>query len=619
MREFEKQYQTKKELAKNVQSNLYKDKIINIAFEFHSKGNIQEASKYYEIFIDQGFKDHRVFSNYGTILQLQGKLQKAELYYRQALELNPNYASAHANLGDILRTLGKLKEAEISTRKALELNPNFANAYSNLGSILMDLGNLQEAEFFQRKAIAINPNFANAYSNLGTILKDLGKLKEAEISTRKALELNPKLEIAFSNLGSILMDLGKLKEAECSYRKAIAINPNFADAYFNLFRYYEQINNLEYLKATLKEFNNVDIIKNELLLFRARLNFRNKEHKAAKELIDNISNLWIEKINKTQKIIFWTYKGFIEDKFGNYDIAYSCFQKSKEEILYSRFSKYAYFKYIDSYKKSIIIKGNDINYFNDGIEDSNLVFLVGFPRSGTTLLDTILRSHSDIEIIEEKPLIKNIEKFVQEKFKKQIDEISNLSNKDLTFLRNQYYELSKRYKTKNVKLFIDKLPLNTVCLPLINLLFPNAKIIFTHRHPYDTVLSCFQQSFEPNDAMANMMSIKSSSIIYDKVMESWDIYKKNLRLDFKTSKYEQLINNFDIHILNILEFLGVGWDKNLKNYRKTALDRGKINTPSSSQVVEPLYKTSIGKWENYKKYFVDCHQYLEKWVSYFDY
>ena len=119
--------------------------------------------------------------------------------------------------------------------------------------------------------------------------------------------------------------------------------------------------------------------------------------------------------------------------------------------------------------------------------------------------------------------------------------------------------------------------------------------------------------------MANLVSLKSSAIMYDLVMNAWDIYKKNLSLYFITSKYEDLINDFDTNIQKILEFLGLQWDENIKNYRKTALERQKINTPSSSQVVQPLYKSSIGKWKNYKKYFKDCHQYLDKWVGYFDY
>ena len=210
------------------------EQLIAEAFKFHSQGNISEAAKYYQYFIDKGFKDHRVFSNYGSILQGLGKLKEAEIYTRKAVELNPNFANAHSNLGNILRDLGNLQNAELSTRKAIALNPNFANAYSNLGGILIDMGRLKEAEIYTRKAIELNPNSANAHSNLGNLLRNLGNLQNAELSTRKAIALNPNLAITHSNLGSILIDMGRLKEAEISIRKAIRINPNLAIAYANL-------------------------------------------------------------------------------------------------------------------------------------------------------------------------------------------------------------------------------------------------------------------------------------------------------------------------------------------------------------------------------------------------
>ncbi len=211
-----------------------KEQLINQAFKFHLQGNISEAAKYYQLFINQGFKDYRVFSNYGVILKDLGKLQDAELSYRKAIELNPDFADAHSNLGNILRDLGKLNEAELSLRKAIELNPDFAEAHSNLGNILRDLGKLNEAELSLHKAIELNPDFANAHFNLGNILKDLGKLKEAKLSYRKAIEINPNLAEAHFNLGNILKDLGNLKDAELSYRKAIEIKPDYAEAYSNL-------------------------------------------------------------------------------------------------------------------------------------------------------------------------------------------------------------------------------------------------------------------------------------------------------------------------------------------------------------------------------------------------
>tara|TARA_B100000579_G_scaffold360031_1_gene317104 strand:- start:1058 stop:2854 length:1797 start_codon:yes stop_codon:yes gene_type:complete len=211
-----------------------KTEIINQAFKLHSQGNILEAIKYYKLFIDQGFKDQRVFANYGVILNNLGKLKEAENSYRKAIEMNPNFAEAHSNLGNILNELGKLQEAEFSTRKAIGLNPNLANSHYNLGNILKNLGKSQEAEKSYRKAIALQPGYAKAYSNLGNILKDLGKLKEAELSARKALEINPNFAEAHTNLGNILNEIGNSKEAEESTRKAIEINPNLANSHYNL-------------------------------------------------------------------------------------------------------------------------------------------------------------------------------------------------------------------------------------------------------------------------------------------------------------------------------------------------------------------------------------------------
>ncbi|WP_269611281.1 tetratricopeptide repeat protein [Prochlorococcus marinus] len=221
-------------ITTNTSSNPSKEKIINQAFKFHSQGNILEAVKYYQLFINQGFTDHRVFSNYGIILNNLGKSKDAEVSTRKAIELNPGDAEAHYNLGIILKGIGKLQDAVLSYRKAIELNPALADAHSNLANILKDLGKLNEAEVAVRKAIELKPDDANAHLNLGGILKDLEKLKDAESSTRKAIELNPNFAEAHLNLGSILKDLSILNDAEVSTRKAIELNPDFAEAYLNL-------------------------------------------------------------------------------------------------------------------------------------------------------------------------------------------------------------------------------------------------------------------------------------------------------------------------------------------------------------------------------------------------
>jgi len=196
-------------ITTNTSSKPSKEEIINQALNFHSKGNIQEAAKYYQIFINQGFNDHRVFCNYGLILNIQGKLEEAEKSLRKSIELKSNFAEAHSNLGNILRSLGKLEEAEIFQRKAIELKPSLADAHYNLGNILRDLGESKKAELSYRKAIELRTDFANAYNNLGAILKDLGKPEEAEIFYTKAIEIKPNFNAALRNRWQLFFEQGK--------------------------------------------------------------------------------------------------------------------------------------------------------------------------------------------------------------------------------------------------------------------------------------------------------------------------------------------------------------------------------------------------------------------------
>ncbi len=318
----------------NSPSKTSKEQIINQAFKFHSQGNIQEAAKLYQHFIDQGFKDHRVFSNYGVILKNHGKLKNAELSYRKAIEIKPNFQDAHNNLGSILRDLGKLQEAELSTRKAIEIKPDYAEAHANLGNILNDLGQLQEAELSQRKAIEIKPNFAEAHYNLGNILKDLGKLQDAELTTRKAIKLNPDFAIAHHNLGNILRLLGKLKEAEFSYRKAIELDPKNKSIENNL------INLLTVYKPERINSNLIYMINEEFkdLILRKKDNYMITDEEAIQLYINGLEiyrkyNLDLEtslsqiyknnEVNlycKRHKLIFNQHKIIPEFCFGCYKV-----------------------------------------------------------------------------------------------------------------------------------------------------------------------------------------------------------------------------------------------------------------------------------------------------------
>ena len=584
------------------------------------EGNLQKAEFFLKKSLEINPKDINALVNLACVLKDSGNPKQAEKFLKDALKINPSFDFALTNLGAVLNELEKFDEGEQYLRKALSINSSSPMALNNLGNILSNKKNNKEAELCYRKAIEIKSDFSIAYNNLGSLLSKQGNLIEAEKFTQKAINFNPKFELAYVNLGTIKIDLDKLKEAEELFLSAIEINEKYNYAYSNLFRLYETTNKISKLKNKIESLNQNENIINEILMFKARISFREKDFITAKKYIDQVSNEWIKNTDHSTNLLYWSFKAFIEEKVKNYDEAFKCFEKSQLNLKYENTNPKIFLDYITTYRKNIDkdaflakTKGTKI------IKDSP-VFLIGFPRSGTTLLDTILRSHPEIDVLEEKPLINSVEQIIKSKFKCSLDKLHKLTSKDLDYLRNHYLEiLRNNCDNKNAKILIDKFPFQTVCLPLINLLFPNSKIIFTHRNPYDTVLSCFQQSFEPNNAMANFRSIESASRIYDLTMSIWLDYKEKLKMNHITSKYEDLIEDFDKHILKILNFLDVSWDENIKNYRNTAHDRGKINTPSSSQVVQPLYKSSIDKWKNYEKYFKNSNRYLHKWISYFKY
>ncbi len=584
------------------------------------EGNLEKAKFFLKKSLEINPKDINALVNLACVLKDSGKPEQAEIFLKDALKINPSFDFALTNLGAVLNELEKFDEGEQCLRKVLSINSSSPIALNNLGNILSNKKKNKEAELCYRKAIEIKSDFSLAYSNLGSLLSKQGNLIEAENYTEKAIIYNPKFELAYVNLGSIKIDLDKLSEAEELFLSAIEINKNYNFAYRNLFRLYEKTNQLSKLKNKIESLKKNKNIINEIFMFKARISFREKDFITAKKFINQVSNEWIKNTDHSTNLLYWSFRAFIEEKVKNYDEAFKCFEKSQLNLKYENTNPKVFQNYIHIYRKNIDNKAFLAKNKNTKILKNSPVFLIGFPRSGTTLLDTILRSHPEIDVLEEKPLINSVEKIIKSKFKYSLNELHKLSLEDLDFLRNHYLEiLQKNSDKKSAKKLIDKFPFQTVCLPLINILFPNSKIIFTYRNPYDTVLSCFQQSFEPNNAMSNFRSIESASRVYDLTMSTWLDYKEKLKMDYITSKYEDLIEDFDNHTLKILNFLDVSWDENIKNYRSTAHERGKINTPSSSQVVQPLYKSSIQKWKNYKKYFKHSNQYLDKWISYFKY
>ena len=387
--------------------------------------------------------------------------------------------------------------------------------------------------------------------------------------------------------------------------------------------FYDSINEEELLEEAIICLKSALPSKStRITMYEARTQFRQKKYE------DSWAKL--PRLNLASKDLkdwfcmskYHAFRAQIAEKNNQYDDAYYSFEASQIDPLYKSINHkkehYRVHEYI-SLSENMSKDRASIDFINQTQSDSHPVFLIGFPRSGTTLLDTILRSHRAVEVIEEKDPLHLTEILGINNLQRQISNFNSLKENDLNAMRKTYNSRLKFHSKDAGKLIIDKLPLHTIAIPLINLLFPNARVIFALRHPCDSILSCFQQAFKPNTAMANFTTLDRSVDFYDKVMNGWITYNENLNVDHTISKYEDLLDNFDESVLKVLKHLNLPWDDGVREYRNTAKNRKFIKTPSASQVVQPLYKSSVGRWKNYQKYFSEHMDKINPWIDYFGY
>ncbi len=551
-----------------------------------------------------------------------GRLPEAKSIYQQILLAAPDQPIALHLLGVIAHQGGKNEIAVNFISKALSIKPDYAEAYSNLGLAFQDLNKLDDAVASYNMALAIKPIFAEAHSNRGNALQGLGKLEGAVDSYIKALAIKPDYAEAHFNLGNALHSLGKLEEAVASYNKALAIKPDYAESYSNLCEIYEKNNMAAELKKTLHQAQEALPRDNPHLLYRmaqfASSEKRLEDTRSFLELIDP-ENLPLKIRPGHSELLAKTYDklGQFSNAFTQFEITNEMTKKASEAI---QFSGHHYYRNVSQLSKSWSNLAK-IRWpvKQESATQHSLAFLVGFPRSGTTLLDSILRSHPEVSVIEEKPMVEAMLAHIGKL--PTADFVTSLNDDQIADLRKVYFEELYSHVNSDslLKHIIDKLPLNIKDVGLIHRVFPNSKFILTLRHPYDCVLSCFMQSFKLNNAMANFLTLQQSAKLYNAIMTLWMHYTRTLDLEVGTLKYEDLVQDLQGTVEPLLSFLGLDWHDNLLNYQQTALSRGEISTPSYSQVTQNLYKQAIGRWKNYQEQMEGALPLLEPWVKRFGY
>ena len=562
-------------------------------------------------------------SNLALACQALGKLDEAVASCESALQLKPDYADAHNNLGNAWTVQGKLEEAIASFRRALEFMPDCAEAHKNLGSVLGQQGKLDEAIDCYGRALQIKPDYAEAHSDLASALHRQGKLEQAAASCRQALLLKPDCAEAHNNLGTVLKDQRRLDEAEASYQRALNMQPGLADTYSNLAIFYEELKRSQEAESMVARGLQVAPDHPLLNLAAAMCDRRGGRCREAIDRLQRVRPMAEPNPDVSKQIMFEL--GLLYDRSGEEAKAFAHFTQGNRLAMMAAQSQIAdaqrYRRSIDELSRTFSQAwvGSWSAEEPPGATETP-VFLIGFARSGTTLLDVILESHPRIQVMEEPSTVSAMESELGHFADGYARTMSQWTAAQIEHLRATYFcEVDKLIDRRGGCVLLDKHPMNTINVGLILRVFPAAKFIVAVRHPCDVCLSCFMQNFKMNRATTNFFTLEDTTRHYARVMSLWQQYVRVLPHSHHLVRYEDLVEDFELQTRRLLRFLDLDWDDAIYDYAEQAERNRKSDTPNYSQVTQPIYKQACGRWRRYAEYFEPVMDLLEPYIEHFGY
>jgi tetratricopeptide (TPR) repeat protein len=537
-----------------------------LAIKEQALQNFQEAASIYDLILAKVPDVAEAHNNQGVMLQEMQRYDEALASFAKALAIKPGFAEAHNGQGAVFQKMERYVDALASFDKAIAFKPEYANAHFNRGSTLKILQRYEEALESFRKTIGFKPDHVEAYNNLGVTLQDLKRYDEALASYDQAIALNPDHAIAHYNRGNLFMIKGDMQEAEKMYLKVRTLNPDFSAPLFNLvkMRKYQTGDNAD--EKNIRDFLNQPGISPE-----------------------------------DQEYLYFSL-GKIYDDCGRYDEAFESYRLANQ-------IRNAVVSY-DSGGVTSLTDGIIEVFSRDFLEQpfafasaSRLpLFVVGMPRSGTTLMASILSNHPSIATAGELP---NITDFTLRLPKLIKDEppypqaAKYITPAIATSLEDAYEQRLRRDIGPDILHVIDKNPLNFRNLGFIAMLFPQARIIHCTRHPLDTGLSNYFQRFPLYlDYSFDLQNIGHFYGEYARLMEHW---RKVLPLKMLEIRYEDMVLDTEQMARKTLDFLGLEWDERCL---APHTNRCAVETASQWQVRQPIYNQSVGRWRHYEKHIV---------------
>ena len=592
-----------------------------LGFLEHQDGNDAESIGAFEkaISTDPRFADAHF--NPGNIFKIHAKPGQAVAAYRAYLALNQNDAEAHFHLANSLLSLGELEAASVAFLDALRLDPSHIDTLTNLGYTLKSMGRHEAAAAHLRRALDLNPNSAECHKNYGTVLRNLRQFEAAAAAFRLALNLKPDFIEAQNNLGHALFDMEQLDAAIEAFMRALEINPEDLPSYINLTGLGERANRLDVAKEAIARGLVISPRDPSLHLLAARIERREGQLESAANRLENIGKSDARDITAID-IAFEL--GQIHDKLDSPERAFSHFEKgnclARQYPEHREIDKDEFLGLVGSLDKALTRDWRASWSATPPASDHRTpAFIVGFPRSGTTLTEQILGAHPSLQTLDEKPTL--------DAMLAQLAHVAgyprsmaHLSGERIEALRAVYFDAVAEHAniTSDMRI-VDKMPLNIIHATAIRRFFPAAKIVLVVRHPCDACLSCFMQNFTVNSSMAKFFILEDAARLYARVMSLWRKSTEVLDLGFHMIRYEDLVGDFECETRKLLKYLEVDRHEPVMEYAAHARERGKILTPSYHQVTLDIYQHAKYRWRRYRNRFDSVKTLLEPFVTQFGY
>jgi tetratricopeptide (TPR) repeat protein len=532
------------------------------AQQLEARNQLAEAETLYKQIIRQQPFAHAAYHGLGIIAFKANRLELAIQYIEKAIAIEAGISLYHRNLGELYRRTGNIPQAIAGGENATRLNPADSEALYNLGLAYADAGQYEKAVNAYQRVIRLNNKHGLAYNNLGSCLEKTGNMKAAEAAYLNAIAINPAHAEAQNNLGAIYSEQGKLDEARTCFRAAIKAQPLFVDPHYNI--------------SSLKSYTPDD----EHLLSLQQL----KAQETRLPLKDKI------------RLNFALGKA-LEDS-GQHEQAFTAYHAGNtlqhQHLPYNEASDESISTRIKAtFTPELFARLRDI-----GSQDKTPIFIVGMPRSGTTLIEQVLASHGSIYGAGELP---HLDKLVTEAGQGQFvtDWINTASPEQLQQrlpqLGNLYVKSVRNECRSDAAHISDKMPANFFYIGLIKLILPNAKIIHAMRDPMDSCLSCYGRLF--NNGMAftyNLETLGRYYVRYIELMRHWhSVLPAGSILDVR---YEDTVGDFEQQAKRIIDYLELPWnDSCLEFYNNPRA----VKTASVAQVRKPIYGSSVARAERF--------------------